>query len=426
MNKTKKVIIFLIILSFLVLPVILMADNIDSTYKYSWGENIGWMNWKPSYGGTDYGVTVYNECLTGYIWAENVGWIKLGDTSCAGGDCCQTGTTKGYENDSNSADNDGDGVADDWGVNNDGAGNLSGYAWGENIGWINFKPNYDGSDHPVVINSSGEFTNYAWGENIGWINMNCSNTNYCVTVNFKVKTSWSAISIPTVTTQAVSAITATTATGNGNITSTGGENCDKRGFVYGTTSQADPGNVAPASSGYTSSVEATGSFGTGAFTNTLTGLTAGATYYVRAYAHNSAGYDYGDSEVSFIANNPPTITSVSIKIESGICKIEGSTTVCKSGQTITFESVASDPDAGDTIKLYVCKAGDCANCLPGTTTNCWAVTGTGVATNPSATYNSSTSAACAGTPPCEYCSSCVYYAKVCDNHNICSTIVGGS
>ena len=197
MDKTKKVIIFLIILSFLALPVISMADNIDSTYKYSWGENIGWMNWKPSYAGTDYGVTVYNECLTGYIWAENAGWIKLGDTSCAGGDCCQTGTTKGYENDSNSADNDGDGVADDWGVNNDGSGNLSGYAWGENVGWLNFDDTSANNYNQVVINSSGEFTNYAWGENIGWINMNCSNTNYCGTVDFKVKTTWTANTAPT-------------------------------------------------------------------------------------------------------------------------------------------------------------------------------------------------------------------------------------
>jgi len=198
MNKTKKTIIFLTILSFLALPVILMADNIDSTYKYSWGENIGWMNWKPSYGGTDYGVTVYNECLTGYIWAENAGWIKVGDTSCTGSDCCQSGTSYGYENDSNGTDDDGDGVVDDWGVNNDGNGNLSGYAWGENVGWINFKPNYDGSDHPVVINSNGEFTNYAWGENVGWINMNCANTNYCGTVDFKVKTTWTANQAPQV------------------------------------------------------------------------------------------------------------------------------------------------------------------------------------------------------------------------------------
>jgi len=183
--KIKRPITILVIIA-LFFPILLMADNIDSTYKYSWGENIGWMNWKPSYDGTDYGVTVYNECLTGYIWAENAGWIKVGDTSCAGGDCCQTGTTKGYENDSNSTDDDGDGVVDDWGVNNDGSGNLSGYAWGENVGWINFSSAY----HRVVINSSGEFTDYAWGENIGWINMNCSNTTFCATVDFKVKTTW--------------------------------------------------------------------------------------------------------------------------------------------------------------------------------------------------------------------------------------------
>jgi len=182
----KRFIAILIIFIVLFFPILLMADNIDSTYKYSWGENVGWMNWKPSYGGTDCGVTVYNKCLTGYIWTENAGWIKVGDTSCAGGNCCQTGTTKGYENDANSTDNDGDGVADDWGVNNDGLGNLSGYAWGENAGWINFSSAY----HQVVINSSGEFTGYAWGENIGWINMNCSNTLYCGTVDFKVKTSW--------------------------------------------------------------------------------------------------------------------------------------------------------------------------------------------------------------------------------------------
>jgi len=41
---------------------------------------------------------------------------------------------------------------------------------------------------------------------------------------------------PTVTTQAVDDILATTATGNGNITDTGGENCTTRGIAYGTTS----------------------------------------------------------------------------------------------------------------------------------------------------------------------------------------------
>lgn len=115
--------------------------------------------------------------------------------------------------------------------------------------------------------------------------------------------------LPTVTTQAASNVKDTTATANGNITATGGENNDKQGFVYDTASKSLPGNVAPTSSGYASYTENTGSFGTGAFTVSLTGLSGGTTYYGRAYAHNSAGYSYG-GEVSF------TTAVISISITS--------------------------------------------------------------------------------------------------------------
>lgn len=54
------------------------------------------------------------------------------------------------------------------GVFNDGAGNLSGYAWGENVGWINFSPAYGG----VTLDLDGNFDGWAWGENIGWLNFN--------------------------------------------------------------------------------------------------------------------------------------------------------------------------------------------------------------------------------------------------------------
>jgi len=104
---------------------------------------------------------------------------------------------------------------------------------------------------------------------------------------------------PTVTTQAADLIEATTARGNGNITDTGGENCDIRGIVWDLASHGDPGNVAPGASGYANDVPETDSFGIGPFTRSLTGLPTGDTIYCRAYAHNSAGYAYG-AEVNFL------------------------------------------------------------------------------------------------------------------------------
>ena len=58
---------------------------------------------------------------------------------------------------------------------------LGGYVWGENVGWITVGDgspangtayaNTDGADSGVNINTStGNLTGMAWGENIGWIN----------------------------------------------------------------------------------------------------------------------------------------------------------------------------------------------------------------------------------------------------------------
>jgi hypothetical protein len=93
------------------------------------------------------GVTAAEYRLTGYAWGENIGWINL---SCRNGDTCGTA---------------------EFGVANDGAGNLSGFAWGENIGWINFNPTVPGSEirYGVTIDDNGNFSGWAWGENIGWI-----------------------------------------------------------------------------------------------------------------------------------------------------------------------------------------------------------------------------------------------------------------
>ena len=93
--------------------------------------------------------------------------------------------------------------------------------------------------------------------------------------------------LPTVSTMGVTAITATTAVTGGNITDDGGSAVTARGVCWSTSHN-------PTTAGYhTSDGE-----GMGSFTSNLTGLTAGTTYFVRAYATNSNGTKYGD-EVNF-------------------------------------------------------------------------------------------------------------------------------
>lgn len=101
--------------------------------------------------------------------------------------------------------------------------------------------------------------------------------------------------LPIVTTTAVSAITLTTATSGGNVTSDGGGTITARGICYATIANPTISNTI---------VTATGT--TGTFSSNLTALTSGTTYYVRAYATNSAGTGYG-TQVTFITSaNGPT------------------------------------------------------------------------------------------------------------------------
>lgn len=125
---------------------------------------------------------------------------------------------------------------------------------------------------------------------------------------FKPRLVVTYVVFPTLTTQAASSIARTSAILNGNITNTGGENCDYRGFVWDTSTHADPGNTAPGASAYSDNWTEAGSFSTGAFTHTPT-LTQSTTYYYRSCAHNTAGWAYGGEE-SFTTLGHPLLTTV--------------------------------------------------------------------------------------------------------------------
>lgn len=106
-----------------------------------------------------------------------------------------------------------------------------------------------------------------------------------------------SVDAPTITTEAVSARAATTGTGNGTITATGGANATRRGFAYKQGSSGDPTTA-------DSVVYDDGDFGATAYTKAITGLTSGTIYQVRAYAVNSAGTAYGTTVSYTTASGP--------------------------------------------------------------------------------------------------------------------------
>lgn len=99
--------------------------------------------------------------------------------------------------------------------------------------------------------------------------------------------------VPTVTTGAVTNITQNSASCSGDVTSSGNAQATERGICWSLSHN-------PTILG--SHVSSGAGFGN--FTCNITGLTANATYYVRAYASNDVGTSYGN-EVSFTTLSPP-------------------------------------------------------------------------------------------------------------------------
>ncbi len=102
---------------------------------------------------------------------------------------------------------------------------------------------------------------------------------------------------PSVATQAATAVASTTATGNGNITALGSSNPTQHGICWSTSTDptVDDINDFKTTDGAVSA--------TGSFTSSMTGLTPGTLYNVRAYATNSAGTSYG-TNVTFTTLAP--------------------------------------------------------------------------------------------------------------------------
>ncbi len=135
---------------------------------------------------------------------------------------------------------------------------------------------------------------------------NTSGTGYSAQASFTTP----AVAAPTVNTTAVSNITLTTASSGGNVKDDGGAVVTARGVCWSTSSNPT-----------TSDSHTTNGNGTGTFTSSITGLTPDTTYYLRAYATNTAGTGYGN-QVTFTTAANPTISGT---VTNGANPIEGVT-----------------------------------------------------------------------------------------------------
>jgi hypothetical protein len=110
----------------------------------------------------------------------------------------------------------------------------------------------------------------------------------------------STAAAPTVTTQDATDVSFSSCTGNGNVTNEGTADVTRKGFCYTEGTSGDPTTA-------DSTVYDDGSFSTGAYTKSITGLKERTGYRVRAYAVSSVGTAYG-STVQVTTLGAPAMT----------------------------------------------------------------------------------------------------------------------
>jgi|WetSurMetagenome_2_1015567.scaffolds.fasta_scaffold00649_3 uncharacterized protein (TIGR02145 family) len=164
---------------------------------------------------------------------------------------------------------------------------------------------------------------------------NSAGTAYGNDVSFTT----SPIVAATITTTAVSAVTLTTASSGGNITSDGGGTITARGACWAITTNPTINNF-----------KSTDGTGTGSFISSLTNLTPGTTYYVRAYATNSWGTSYG-SEISFTTNPVvvATLTTTAVTSVTLTTAVSGGNITANGGGNVTARGVCWSTSLNPTV-----------------------------------------------------------------------------
>ncbi|MBL7137255.1 MAG: fibrobacter succinogenes major paralogous domain-containing protein [Bacteroidales bacterium] len=120
----------------------------------------------------------------------------------------------------------------------------------------------------------------------GWIVVSVGSNGQVLVLNDGIPT-WGGSQLPIITTTPLSNILENTATSGGNIISDGGSPIIARGVCWSTTPNPTILN--------SFTIDGTGE---GYYTSTITGLISNTNYYVRSYATNIVGIEYGN-EINF-------------------------------------------------------------------------------------------------------------------------------
>jgi len=143
--------------------------------------------------------------------------------------------------------------------------------------------------------------------------------------------------LPSISTNSVSSITNTSASSGGNITTLDASPVIARGVCWSTTAN-------PTISDY----KTADGVGTGVFTSSITGLTSGLTYHIRAYATNSYGTSYGEDLTFATLGTAPTVTTTAVSLINTTTTTAGGNVTSEGSTPVTVRGVCWSTAANPT------------------------------------------------------------------------------
>ena len=154
---------------------------------------------------------------------------------------------------------------------------------------------------------------------------------------YGAETSFTTQTTPTVSVTATpTSLTTTSAVGGGTISSAGGATITTSGLVWGVSTNPE----------ITLTTKTTDGALSGTFTSSITGLTQGTTYHVRAYATNSIGTSYGP-DITFTTLTTPTVSATAtVTSITGTTATSGGTISSDGGADITSKGVVYGTSSG--------------------------------------------------------------------------------